>query len=879
MGVETVMSIASGVKLTQLDNGLTVLTKEMHTAPVVTVWALYKVGSRNEREGITGCSHWVEHMLFKGGKKFKKGDIFKHVARVGGYNNGFTDNDLTAYFETLPASEVDLGLEIEADRMANALFDPKETESERTVIISEREGAENSPEFLLLEQMMAAAFQVHPYRWQVIGHKRDLRNMTRDDLYQYYQIYYGPNNAILLIVGDFSTDEMLKKAENLFGSIVSGAIPPPVTEVEPPQQEERRVSVRRPGTTAYLQAGFHVPAVGHPDIPALMTLDTILSGAKTISFQGGAWMGRSSRLYRALVDAGLASSVQSMLPHSHDPSLFFFLATVRTGVDPQRVEQALSAELHKICSEPPSSSEMKKALRQTKAQLAYSADGVSAQAFVLGGFASVASHDYLDRLVEDLPKVRPEDVQRVAATYLKPNNCTVGQFIPTEGTTTGNSGAGPPRRAFHFTPITHDSGGNTGRTMDIQRFPLSGGGVLLVCPNHNTPTAVIRASLAAGGVRETDEQAGLASLTSRLVMRGTARHSHQEIAESVESIGASLSFASALEEAHAGAKCMARDISRLLEVLAECWREPSFPSEEVEKVRSETLTGIQQERDDTRTVAEQTFRRLLYPANHPYGRNRLGEEDTVRAINRQSIAEFHHTNFSPADLILVAVGDIEPQAVLEATEKVFAGWKKDESREPNIPALAVSNELRRRNVSMMHKSQADIALGFPALTRSNPAYYAADLACLIVGRLGLMGRLGKNVRDEQGLAYYVFSRLHAWKYGGHWLVQAGVNPANLKRARESIWEEIKKLAKEPVSTDELAEAKSSQIGSLALRLETNDGIAAVLHQIEYHGLGLDYPKRFPGIIRSLDREQLLEAANRYLIPEAAVEVTAGPCDA
>jgi len=204
------MSIATGVKLTKLANGLGVLTKEIHTSPVVTVWAWYKVGSRNEREGITGCSHWVEHMLFKGGIRFKKGDIFKQVARVGGYNNGFTSQDYTIYFESLPADKVELGLDIESDRMANAAFDPAETESERTVIISEREGAENNPEYLLSEEVMGTAFRHHPYRWPIVGYMSDLQTTTRDELYDYYRTYYGPNNAMLLVVGDFETTVLLK---------------------------------------------------------------------------------------------------------------------------------------------------------------------------------------------------------------------------------------------------------------------------------------------------------------------------------------------------------------------------------------------------------------------------------------------------------------------------------------------------------------------------------------------------------------------------------------------------------------------------------------------------------------------------------------------
>lgn len=868
------MSIASGVKPVTLSNGLTVLLKEIHTSPIVTVWVWYRVGSRNEKEGITGCSHWVEHMLFKGGQRFKKGEIFQQVARAGGYNNGFTSHDMTVYFETLPADRLELGLDIEADRMANALFDPEEVASERTVIISEREGAENSPQFLLGEELSAAAFRVHPYRLPVVGYKCDLEQMTREELYNYYRTFYGPNNAILVVTGDFAGEQALAKVEQYFGPIAAQVSPPRLRAVEPPQQGERRLVLRRPGTAAYLQAGFHVPAVGHDDIYPLVLLDAILSGAKPLTFHGGAWMGRSSRLHRALVDGNLASTVGSDLPLSVDPTHFSFWATARTGVAPERVEEAFLAELAKIAGEPPSLQELEKALRQTRAQFAYGSDGVSAQAFSLGYFSLISSHEYLDTFLDKLAQVTPEEVQRAAATYLAPDNRTLGWFLPTGEPVGGESGA--PPNAFHFMPFTGLAGAGEGPTLAAERFPLSSGGILLVSPNRNTPTVAMRASLSAGSIRESDAQAGLAHLTSSSVMRGTTRHTYREIADAVESVGASLHFGSSLENAYSGAKCLAGDAAFLLKMMAECWREPVFPAEEVEKVRSEVLTAIREQKDDTRTVAEHTFRRLLYPPEHPYGRNNIGEEETVAALGREEVVAFHRRAFDPRSLILVIVGDVEPEAVREAAEKALGDWRNGALPEPVIPPLPVRAARQRALAPMMHKSQADIVLGFPALERRSSDYHAADLACSIVGRFGLMGRLGKSVRDEQGLAYYVFARLQAWKYGGHWVTQAGVNPKNVVQARESIWRELRKLASEPVSQEELREVQSSQIGSLALRLETNDGIAAVLHEIEYHRLGSDYLQRLPGIIRGLSREQLLEVSRRYLAPETAVEVIAGP---
>ena len=294
-------------KLT-LSNGLTILTREVHDAPVATFWTWYRVGGRNEVSGTTGISHWVEHMMFKGTPTLGKGEIFRSVSKNGGTLNGFTWIDFTTYFETLPSDRLDLALRIESDRMVNSIFDPDEVASERTVIIAEREGDENYPTFHLDEEVNAAAFKVHPYGQGVIGWKCDLQAITREDLYAHYRTHYAPNNAVIVAVGDFQTDALLGRIEELFGPIPAGPPITPVRSIEPPQEGERRVTVRRPGPTRYFTAAYHAPAATHPDVFPLFVLDAILSGAKPMGLFGGqnTSMGRSSRLYRLLVETAAA---------------------------------------------------------------------------------------------------------------------------------------------------------------------------------------------------------------------------------------------------------------------------------------------------------------------------------------------------------------------------------------------------------------------------------------------------------------------------------------------------------------------------------------------------------------------------------------------
>jgi zinc protease len=415
-----------------LDNGLTALLKESRHAPVTTFWVWYRVGSRNEVPGITGIAHWAEHMLFKGSNAFPKGEIDKQIARDGGMMNGLTWLDFTTFLETLPADRIDLGLRIEADRMVNALFDPEEVALERTVIISERQGAENEPTFLLSEEVSGAAFRVHPYHHETIGDMCDLKTISREDLWRHYQTFYGPNNAVAVAVGDFDPPQMLARIEELFGPIPARSDPPPVSRPEPPQRGERRVRLEGPGTTTYLQAAYHAPAASDADFFPMAVLGAILTGASGMNLFAPSPPNRSSRLYKALVETELAANVSGDLSPMLDPHLYAVSATVRAGRRLDEVEDALDAEMERILQEPISAEELHTAVKQAKAQFAYSSESVTNQGFWLGYSAIVADTSWFETFLERLVAVTVEDVHRVANTYLPRRNRTMGHYVPQE---------------------------------------------------------------------------------------------------------------------------------------------------------------------------------------------------------------------------------------------------------------------------------------------------------------------------------------------------------------------------------------------------------------------------------------------------------------
>lgn len=412
-----------------LKNGLTVLLKEVHSAPLVSWWVLYRVGSRNERTGTTGISHWVEHMMFKGTDKFPAGALDKAVDRAGGSWNAQTFFDYTAYYETFPADKVDLGLEIEADRMINARFDPEEVESERTVIISERQGAENSPSFWLGEEMQASAFRVHGYHHEIIGDMHDLENMTRDDLYGHYKQHYMPNNAIAVAVGAFDSAEMLEKIRALYEPIPAGKLPEVFNRPEPIQNGERRVRVERPGGSAFVDIAYKAPPASDPDWFKLTILNSILCGPSGLG--GGGVDNKTSRMYKALVETELAAAIDGGLAQTIDPFLYSITATVRNGRTCEEVEIAIQREIDRVLAGDITEAELARAKKQSRALFAYSTEQVTRQAFWLAFSENFGGYQWFENYMQSLEAVTLDDVNEAARQYLKPQSRIIGCFIPT----------------------------------------------------------------------------------------------------------------------------------------------------------------------------------------------------------------------------------------------------------------------------------------------------------------------------------------------------------------------------------------------------------------------------------------------------------------
>ncbi len=863
------------IRRTVLDNGLTILTRESHRVPVASFWVWYRVGARNEVPGITGISHWAEHMLFKGTPTWKPGAIFRAVNKYGGTLNGFTWIDYTAYFETLPATSLHLGIDIESDRMANALFDQDQVTSERTVILSERQGNENQPTFLLREEMNAAAFRSHPYGQGVIGFRSDLETITREDLYHHYQTFYSPNNAIAVAVGDFDSDTLIEQISQRFGSIPRVERIPSVRTVEPEQFGQRRVTVRRPAPAATLLAGWHGPAARSEDTPAMLVLDTVLSGGKSVGF-GGSGMGRSSRLYRELVASGLTSSAGSSFALTIDPYLFSVSATLVPTSKPDQVEEIVFDQVARLRDELVPDGELERAVKQLRAQFAYAGESVTSQAYWMGSLEAVAPEYDADEFEERIANVSPEDVRRVARKYLNLDQSTVGWLEPTEAS--GESSEEPVAAAMphFFTGLSQEPSFGEIPHIELNERTLDNGMRLL---GHHDPTSdavVVDMRISAGSIAD-GAVPGLASFTARMLSRGTEHLNFAELNQELDSLGAAISVGASREHIDVTGKCLKEDAPRLIELMSDVVMRPTFPQEEIDRVRQQSLNGLKQALNDTRSVAAQDLRELVYPEGHPYRHRTIGTQATITAMSRDDLTAFHGRHFRPDQTIVAVAGGLETDKAWGLIENAFGSWTAEGSAKTVVvPDIEPPEHLVRKNSAIQGKTQADISIGLPALARSDPDYEPLRVANLILGRLGLMGRLGASVRERQGMAYYAASSLSAGLGRGMWTAYAGVDPKNVDRAVESILDEVKLLRDEPVSDEELADAKSYLIGSLPLSMESSDSIADAMLDVAFYHLGLDYLDRLQEQIHALTTEDLQRAARKYLLADRVAIAVAGP---
>ena len=886
-------------------NGLTVLLLEEHSSPEATFMITYLVGSRNEVTGTTGSTHLLEHLMFKGTDKFNKEsgtDVFRQLQNVGAIINATTWLDRTNYYANLPSDKLELPIEIEADRMRGLRLREEDRRPEMTVVRNEFERGENNPYYSLDKEIFASAFIAHPYHHSTIGWRSDIENVPIEKLREFYGTYYWPDNATISIIGDFETKTALDLVKKHFGHITPAPNPiPQIYTTEPQQRGPRRVVVKRTGQLGMVGIAHKVPEGSHNDTFPLMVLDYIMDN------------GKNSRLYRTLVDQGLAVNIFNDYAPFRDPGLFIPYAYLAPGITHMQVEEAILDVYENIKRAGVTPAEVDRAINQLAAQTAYARDGSYSIASELNEAIAMGDWTFYVRSLEEIKKVTPEDVQRVVKTYMIEDASTTGHYIPLPagGASIGNNSAPSSwiktKNALFFRHeenLTHNGPGSFVRDdfggKEFQRAVSSPEG----SPNKSSRPAVgfadsivrktihgidvismktsvkdvvtLHGSLFAGDFFSPSDSLALADLTGYMIDKGTTRQDKFELAEKLESVGAYLSFSVGVHNLGISGKFLKKDLPTVIDLLAEQLRQPAFDPEELEKLKKQRIGQLKRSLDNTDTLSSRSLSRLAFPPEHPNYLPPL--EDLINDIEKVTVDDlkaFYARHYGPNSMILVAVGDLTPKTLHRAMKDAFAGWTGGVDL-PKVPEASAPAPGPETIVYMEDKPSVSVNIGMPiSLKKTDPDYLPVMLGTYIFGG-NFSARLMRIVRDKEGLTYHVRSRMQGDIYSdGLWFIYASFAPQLLDNGLLSVRRELNKWYSDGVTADELRAKKDTLIGSYKVRLATTGGLAGRILSFVQRGYPVTYLDKYPLEVEAVTLESVNANLKKYLDPDKMITVMAG----
>ncbi len=865
-----------------LSNGLRVLLKENHAAPVATFTVYYKVGSRNEHVGNTGSSHLLEHLQFKGSAAFPgREGIWGGLTRIGASFNATTFYDRTNYYETVPVDQLPFGIALEADRMRHSTFTDADRASEMPVVRNELERGENNPGQMLNQLLWAAAMIAHPYHHPVIGWRSDVENVPTSMLRAHYDTYYQPDNAVVACVGDFDSEAVLREIVSKFSAIPGGHTFPPVYTVEETQRGERRFVIRKPGALPLIQMGWRLPAAAHPDVVPLKVLQLVLAGTLELNEFGDPLdPGISNRLHQALVETELATSAGFSYTLMIDPSLASISARIRPGVEHAKVERAIAAQIARLRDEPVSSAELDRAKARARAAFGLSQDGTFGQAMALGYFGLIGDWHFVRDFSGRVDAVSADDLQRVARTWFSDDAATVGWFVPTATANVSEAGAKPSgaaklREADDRAEADVVAARARGALPPLRRKTLANGLKVVVQENPATATFALSGSILAGSVHETPSELALAGVTAEMLERGTRRHTKLALADRLEAVGASFGFGDGFESVGLSGLALSADLERLVDVMAEELTEPAFAPDELAKVVGERMARVRQAEDSTGVRGRRALMQALYPKGHP-----LHTDDpevvlaALHGMTPERLRSWFSRFYGPDRTVLTFVGNVRADDVFALVEKRLGSWKPVGG--PAVSSLVPPPTAAARiHVPFADKSNVDVFLGAANdVKRTDADYYAAMLANHVLGG-GSSGRLFARIRNEMGLTYGINSALSAGKVAGPWSVSMTVNPRAVDAALSAVSDVLHRWHAEGPSEKELSDAKRALTGLYKVGLATNAGLAGTMTQYETLGLGAEFVAEHPKRIEAVTIAQVREAIARHYFPERLVTVTSG----
>ncbi len=892
--VKTAQGMFKDLKLVTLENGLRVYLLPVKGSPVVTTMVAYRVGSCDEEKDQTGLSHYLEHLLFKGTAKLMPGDIDRATQRNGGRNNAYTSEDMTVYHFDFAADRWEQALEIEADRMRNVLIDAKhEFEQEKGAVVAELEGGEDNPWDLEYKAMLPLLWpKESPYSHPVIGQREHVRGATAEIIKRYYDKWYHPNNAALVVAGGFDADAALKKITTLFGPIKKGELPPRKKATFLPERKEpARKEFESKFDVPRLMVGFNTVTVGAPQDPILDVISDILASGKT------------SRLYRKVVeDERIASEVSAGNYAGRYPGWFGVNVELLQGKDRKKAEGLVFAEIEKLAAELVTDAELARARRKILASFIFSresvhslADAVSRTSTYPGG-EDVAK--FFENYLEAVGKVSKADIQRVAKQYLVRKQSAIVWSVPKEEKKGGGEEPLPnpsPKKGGAKYNRQSDSpsllrGGGWGeRSSSRADAPGAGGFTLtaakrVVLPNgltvilledHRLPVVVGSLEVADVRLREPLDQLGVATLTGNLLEEGSAKHTGKEISALIEDTGGSLTLASS----GGSFRVLTPDTDLGLGLLFECIQTPSFPQDALERMREQQLSAIADAETQPRTKASRLFYSTVY-GTHPSGRPSLGKKEIVEKLTAADVKKFHALTFAPNFTTIALVGDFKIEEMTKKIESLTKGWKKSDLGKPEVaaPPKPIGGE---KIVSDANAAQVHVYIGQLGITRDHPDYYKLLVMDNVLGTgPGFTDRLSANLRDRLGLAYTVNATIasSAGKQPGTFTGFVGTFPDKFLDVKHGFFKEVNKLRDEEPTKQEVDDAKKYLLGSLPFKFTTMSGVASELLAAERYGVGFDFLEKYRKEVDAVTPAVVQEMAKKHLDPKAFLLVAVGPID-
>ncbi|HSE13985.1 MAG TPA: pitrilysin family protein, partial [Candidatus Deferrimicrobium sp.] len=771
-----------------------------------------------------GMSHILEHMAFKGTKRRGPGEIAREVEAVGGEINAYTSFDQTVYHITISGRFLENALDILADTLGNSVFDPAELSRELEVILEEVRMNEDDPGRVVSKALFREAYKVHPYGRPVIGFVDTIRKTTREDLLAYFHANYVPGNMVLVIAGAVDPKTSRPLVERTFGQLPRGSAPDAAIPAEPLQTETRVVVKEKDARRAYLDMAFHGPSMKDPDVYAWDLLSMILGSGET------------SRLYRSVKDGkGLVDSVSASSYTPRDPGLLFVGATLSPEKAPEALKEIL-LETFRMVSAPPEGPELARAKTSTETDFLFSLESQSALARHVGFYETTLNDAAFEQTyLRKIRAVTADDILTVAKKYLSPETLTVSAVLPS-----GKGGILPveevrtvARQAFAeaTAPVAKHEVKRT-----VVKEVLANGIRVIVRENRAVPVVAVQAGFLAGVRAEPKEKGGVSNLTAGMLVKGTMRHSAREIAEAVENMGADLSGYSGRNSFGLQGKFLQRDFEKGFGLFAESLLEPTFPAEELEKKRIETMGALKQQKDQLTQATILLFLGAHY-GDHPYGRNPLGTENSVLSMTSADLEDYYERWADPRNMVIAVSGDIDAGEALAAVRKAFGEMPQRPGYAP-LGALPVpSHDAVRKVEERRDKQQAHFVIGYPGARFTDPDRYALDVLGSALAGMG--GRLFVNLRDRKSLAYSVTSFSSEQVDPGFFAFYMGTSADKLDGAITDTLAEIADVKKGGVTREEFERAKKWMIGTYEIGLQSNGSYADKMVYNELYGTGYE----------------------------------------